>query len=922
MRALQWCLLLQFLLCTYLSGQYQIDGELKKWHKITLTFDGPETDETATPNPFTDYRLNVTFVHDETEFVVPGYFAADGDAANTGASSGNKWRVHFSPGAEGLWEFSVSFRTGPNVAAMDEPDAGAAGMIDNIEGSFVIGPTDKGGTDHRGKGRLKYVGEHYLQYEETGEYFIKIGADAPENLLAYEDFDGTPNYGERRKTWGPHIQDWVPGDPTWQDEKGKGIIGALNYLASEGQNAFSFLTMNIGGDDKNVFMYIDDTPQNRTRFDCSKLDQWEIVLEHADHMGMYMHFKTQEQENDQLLDGGSLGLTRIIYYRELIARYSHHLALNWNIGEENTNTLEQRKQFAEYFDQHDPYHHLIVIHTFPGQASEVYADLVGDLSLYTGASLQVNFNNVHQRTLTWVENSAASGKKWVVANDEQGNANVGVPHDTYGGSPEQDDIRKYVLWGNLMAGGAGVEYYFGYSLPHSDLTCEDFRSRDGMWDYNKVAHEFFTTNLAFWKMENHNELVANDNNINSRYCFAEVGKSYAIYLADGGPAFLDLQSSESVFTVKWFNPRTGGELIDGEFTEVTGPGLIDLGVPPMDETEDWVVLVTTDSVSCPIAGTACDDEDDSTFNDVEDGNCGCAGTPCPEAGTTCDDGNPATIDDVEDGFCNCSGNIPGASLEAWLEAECATIGAQWTLQADGVASNGQYLTPPAASSLNNPPDQPEDWVVFTFTVAEAGPYRLYARTMTLADEGDSFWVRANEGEWIKWNKINANNYAPIYQWDQAGNWTGGGAPPPTPIQLEAGENQVIFAWREPSSRLDKIYITPEVNLPSGEGAIDPICSPISSTIINESLAIEQIRFYPNPANDQLLMDYNIEGSSSGQGTLQITDAQGSLVRTQTIQHRGKGQLNLDVSILPPGLYYFTLTIHTASITRKVTVFRD
>jgi len=38
-----------------------ITGELKKWHKVTLTFTGPQTSENAEPNPFLDYRLNVTF---------------------------------------------------------------------------------------------------------------------------------------------------------------------------------------------------------------------------------------------------------------------------------------------------------------------------------------------------------------------------------------------------------------------------------------------------------------------------------------------------------------------------------------------------------------------------------------------------------------------------------------------------------------------------------------------------------------------------------------------------------------------------------------------------------------------------------------------------------------------------------------------
>jgi len=44
------------------SSAGQISGELKKWHKVTLTFNGPETSETAKPNPFLYYRLNVTLM--------------------------------------------------------------------------------------------------------------------------------------------------------------------------------------------------------------------------------------------------------------------------------------------------------------------------------------------------------------------------------------------------------------------------------------------------------------------------------------------------------------------------------------------------------------------------------------------------------------------------------------------------------------------------------------------------------------------------------------------------------------------------------------------------------------------------------------------------------------------------------------------
>ena len=42
-----------------------------------------------------------------------------------------------------------------------------------------------------------------------------------------------------------------------------------------------------------------------------------------------------------------------------------------------------------------------------------------------------------------------------------------------------------------MAGGAGVEYYFGYWLPENDLVAENFRSRDKSWDYGRIALDFF-----------------------------------------------------------------------------------------------------------------------------------------------------------------------------------------------------------------------------------------------------------------------------------------------------------------------------------------------------------------------------------------------------------------------------------------------
>ena len=581
------CLMLFTVVWSQVSSAGQISGELKKWHKVTLTFNGPQTSETAKPNPFLYYRLNVTFTNQNSgkSYLVPGYFAADGNAANTSAGSGSKWRVHFAPGQVGTWKYSVSFRKGRNVAVSDEKAAGqSAGFMDSQTGSFDIGPTDKTGRDFRGKGMLQYVGKHHLRFAETGEYFLKCGADAPENFLAYRDFDGDFKTDGRKdnfiKDWAPHIRDFKQGDPTWQRGKGKGIIGAVNYLASKGMNVFSFLTLNIDGDDKNVFPYT--TYNERLRMDVSRLDQWEIIFEHADKLGMYLHFKTLETENELLLDKGDLGVERKLYYRELIARFSHHLALNWNLGEEiNDASTEQKAAWANYFWSHDPYQHHVVIHN----GADHY-DLLGSASKLTGFSLQTNkpdFRRVHNQTKNYIDRSAAAGKPWVVACDEPGDASHGLITDAE--DPTRDNARKNGLWGNIMAGGAGIEWYFGYKHPHSDLTCQDYRTREKVWNQCALALEFFKKyEIPFWDMKCDDDLTANTDD----YVLCKPGRIYLVYLKHGGKVQLNLAAGN--FTYGWFNPRNG----DGleallNAGKIKGPSKLNVSAP---DENDWVLLIS------------------------------------------------------------------------------------------------------------------------------------------------------------------------------------------------------------------------------------------------------------------------------------------------------------------------------------------
>ena len=132
-------------------------GELRQWHKVTLTLNGPQADELSTaPNPFMDYRMTVTFAHESgaPTYHVPGYFAGDGDAANSSATSGNKWRAHLAPDKIGRWTYRISFVSGKGVALAAASEGQRVAPFDGGSGVFQVAAADKKSPDFRARGRL------------------------------------------------------------------------------------------------------------------------------------------------------------------------------------------------------------------------------------------------------------------------------------------------------------------------------------------------------------------------------------------------------------------------------------------------------------------------------------------------------------------------------------------------------------------------------------------------------------------------------------------------------------------------------------------------------------------------------------------------------------------------------------------------
>jgi hypothetical protein len=181
------------------------------------------------------------------------------------------------------------------------------------------------------------------------------------------------------------------------------------------------------------------------------------------------------------------------------------------------------------------------------------------------------------------QRSAQAGRKWAIFGDEQNPASAGVVPDE--DDPNHDEPRKNALWGNLMGGGSGVEWYFGHKFRHMDINCEDWRSRDRMWDQTRYALEFFHRFLPFAQMLPDNELTSNP----KCYCFAKADEVYSVYLPNGGS--VDLNVGAGTYAIHWYDPRAGGALQQGSIKHIQGPGWMSVGNPPSDSYQDWVVLV-------------------------------------------------------------------------------------------------------------------------------------------------------------------------------------------------------------------------------------------------------------------------------------------------------------------------------------------
>ena len=284
-------------------------------------------------------------------------------------------------------------------------------------------------------------------------------------------------------------------------------------------------------------------------------------------LGIFLHFVFNEAEaaNKRELDDGELGTERKLYYREMLARFGHHLALEWNLCEEYNLDFdfgpERLRAFADYIRAVDPYNHPITVHS-AGDPVEALRFTFGD-PRFSLTSVQLNQRPIHEVAEALRRATRQAGRPLPVSLDEftldRGQRASHIPVDDAAGH------RREKIWPAYFSGGM-LEF-----ILDDLLRTDSFKKgqREDLWRYLWFARRFMEENLPFWEMEPADQLSEGGGTIAvgigkgksvalGPQVLAKLGDVYAVYLPTGSATgTLDLTNLRGDGQQRWFNPRTG-----------------------------------------------------------------------------------------------------------------------------------------------------------------------------------------------------------------------------------------------------------------------------------------------------------------------------------------------------------------------------
>lgn len=145
----------------------------------------------------------------------------------------------------------------------------------------------------------------------------------------------------------------------------------------------------------------------------------------------------------------------------------------------------------------------------------------------------------------------------------------------------------------------------------------------------------------------------------------------------------------------------------------------------------------------------------------------------------------------------------------FIETESAFIHGDWEVENDLYDYCNSYVVNNMTNHFSLTDSSTA--LKYSFTLEEAGIYKVWGRTIAQHGGDNSFHIRINDADWIYWN---INSYSTDWLWNEVYDNDLQGVPT---FNLSAGVHEVSLVYRENGTKLDKLYIANE----NSTAPIDP-----------------------------------------------------------------------------------------------------
>ena len=254
------------------------------------------------------------------------------------------------------------------------------------------------------------------------------------------------------------------------------------------------------------------------------------------------------------------------------------------------------------------------------------------------------------------------------------------------------------------------------------------------------------------------------------------------------------------------------------------------------------------------------------------------------------------------------------TTDIWLEAECGTLAPSasfWSqvnqsnasgrvlMQADTAFSGGQQTGR----------EDPRRQLSFSFSLAKAGNYHLFARHTMPSGSGSSFIFRVDNERWWTWETMQTGSLA----WQEM---------VASPFALTAGKHTLTVVNHRQGSQLDKLLLSLDSSLPTGEGSTAGNCSTntriasgVKDSLDTPDHVKSKLLAYPNPASTHLMV--RLMDDTHPPGVVLLMDLSGRILQQQERPtEQDNNTFRIATQDIPAGMYLLRWQA-AQSYTRKV-----